>query len=114
MTDQTRSEQSADIAARADERALGAQRDIIRVERSLTDQIEEFGNELREAMKEGFKELALGQSRMTDEIVLLKIENAARTRVERFAKWLLTIALTVALSLLGIFYTGYHTPPPQH
>jgi hypothetical protein len=110
MTDQTRADQSAEIAHRADERAMNAQRTADRVEHALTDRI----NDLADKVSDGFERVFEKLDAMADEIVALKVENAKRTGVERFLKWALTIMATLALGLLGIFYTGgAHHPPTQ-
>jgi soluble cytochrome b562 len=103
MTDQTRSDQSAEIAHRADERAQAAQRSADRVERALTDRIEDIS----EAMAEGFEKVFHKLDSMTDEIVALKMENAKRSGIERFLKW----AVTILLTAIGIFFGVHHVSP---
>lgn len=110
MTEQSRASQSAEIAARADERAQAAQRDIGRVERSLTERLDHLG----EVVTDGFEKIFQKLDHMADEIVALKVENAKRTGVERFLKWALTIAVTIALGIAGIFATWHNDPPSHH
>ena len=110
MPEQSRASQSAEIATRAHEIAQAAQRDIHRVETALTDRIEE----LRDVMLQGFKDIGDGQRRMTDEIVALKVENAKRTGAERFFKAALTLIVTIALGIAGVFATWHNDPPSHH
>lgn len=85
------------------ERADAAQRDIGRVEETLSDRLEK----LEKAVATGFKDL-------TAEITALRLENAKRTTAERVFKWLFSIVLGVALTVSSILFGGHAVPPSHH
>jgi hypothetical protein len=88
--------------AQALERADAARRDIGRVEDSLGDSIET----VRIEMLQGFEKL-------TEQITLLRLENAKRSGAERLFKWLFTAAATLIGILVTIFAAGsgaIHSP----
>ena len=96
--------------ALAEERANAAQRDITRVEKTLSDRIDDLGT----AVTEGFNDIGQKLEKMMGEITALKVENAKRSGAERAFKWLLTFMVTLALGIAGIVYTGHGSHPPQH
>jgi membrane-bound ClpP family serine protease len=117
VTDQSRSDQSAEIGARAHEIALGARSDIHRVEHSLSDQIKHLAKVVVQGFEKQNEKIDVMKAEIVKEITALQIADAKQSTAAKTLRYLFSALMALIMAMIavvGLIWSMFAPGNPPH